>query len=113
MNKEIKFRIWDNVDYMSNPFTLKDLQEGKVQFSDEYIIMQYTGIKDKSDKEIYEDDVVLHAGYLCKVIRGIDKACFSLMSFKDFSIDLEVIAKASSIHIEIVGNIHTDKKTIW
>ncbi|WP_339612100.1 hypothetical protein [uncultured Planktosalinus sp.] len=44
--REIKFRVWDNVDYMSNPFTLQDLQKGKIGFTDECKVMEYTGLKD-------------------------------------------------------------------
>lgn len=58
MNREIKFRVWDNVDYMSSPFTLKDIQDKKIQFTSDYIIMQFTGLTDKNGKDIYEGDIV-------------------------------------------------------
>lgn len=58
MKREIKFRAWDNVDYMSSPFTLKDIQEGKIQFTEEAKIMQFTGLRDKNGKEIYEGDIL-------------------------------------------------------
>ena len=56
-SREIKFRAWDNVDYMSTPFTLYDIQEKKVQFTHDVVIMQYTGLKDAKNRDIYEGDV--------------------------------------------------------
>ena len=60
--REIKFRVWDNVDYMSTPFTLHDLQMRKVMFTQDCILMQFTGLLDKNGKEIYEGDVVITKG---------------------------------------------------
>ncbi len=58
MNREIKFRVWDNVDYMSTPFTLQDIQSGKIQFTGDVKIMQFTGLLDKNGKEIWEGDIL-------------------------------------------------------
>ena len=63
MNREIKFRAWDkerkemfnDIDF-HRPMTLnshiKELQEYG------YILLQYTGLKDKNGKEIYEGDIL-------------------------------------------------------
>lgn len=58
MKKEQKYRVWDNVNYMSSPFTFKDLQENKIQFTDDCEVMQFTGLKDKNGKEIYGGDLL-------------------------------------------------------
>lgn len=58
MNRPIKFRVWDNVDYMSNPFTMQDLQDKKTQFTNDCIVMQFTGLLDNDGAEIFEGDIV-------------------------------------------------------
>lgn len=53
-----KFRAWDNVDYMSSPFTLYDIQDGKVQFTKDAAIMEFVGQKDRNGIEVCEGDVL-------------------------------------------------------
>ena len=57
--REIRFRVWDKVDYMSSPFTLEDLQLRKIQFTSECSAMQFTGLYDKNNQPIYEGDIVI------------------------------------------------------
>lgn len=53
--REIKFRAWNGVE-MSEPF---DLNKGDPDtFPLGLPLMQYTGLKDKNGKEIYENDIV-------------------------------------------------------
>lgn len=54
----IKFRVWDNVDYMSAPFTLRDLMNRNIQFTSEAKVMEYIGAKDKNKKDVCEGDVL-------------------------------------------------------
>lgn len=67
MKREIKFRYWDKRDGWCGAFSVH--QSGIVRFGDTEpiwqtpeeaggVLMQFTGLRDKSGKEIYEGDVV-------------------------------------------------------
>ena len=56
--RKIKFRVWDGVDHMSQPFTLGELQSGLIQFTSDCPVMQFTGLSDSKGIEIYEGDII-------------------------------------------------------
>lgn len=70
MERPIKFRAWDGKSMVDVPvnhsgYRLNELLEG---IADNYELMQYTGLRDKNGKEIYESDLVEHRSYLGELI---------------------------------------------
>ena len=65
--RETRFRVWDNynkcIDYDFSVGEFNTLNIELENMQEAFILMQYSGIKDKQGKEIYEGDVVQIAGY--------------------------------------------------
>ena len=140
MQREIKFRAWDKFHkIMCNHEDINIWDRFmKDDMSNQYApLMQYTGLKDKNGKEIYEGDVAQFNNNkvdLCQVCFGefpvydmeteevTDIACgwYAKVIFTDALSQLEpfcydrVINKQwiGTLDIEVIGNIHENPELL-
>lgn len=116
MSREIKFRGWDktkdNMVYdIQNEFeesiTLGMDSFGYYLKDDDFEIMQYTGLKDRNGKEIYEGDIVKdNFGDIYEVV--FEKYMFNLKGFCNSCFDYPTIAFSEGV-FEVISNIYENK----
>lgn len=129
--REIKFRVWDkignrffNIDYnylvaitncgkigvLVDDFNFEEFKKDELE---NIVISEYTGIKDKNDKEIYEGDIIKDKlGRIYKVFWHGSFAGFcyefkNQLGKKDFK-----LLHLAYFNIEVIGNIYENSELL-
>lgn len=130
MNREIKFRAWDKHNKKMFFWDIKNFDTKHASHYDN--LMQYTGLKDKNGKEIYEGDVVRWGMYENSKEHYHRYASVSLNPDIQFSIIYYVDSKTlhkkktdnyvftfgefaykdTHNHLEVIGNIYENPELI-
>lgn len=134
--RELKFRAWDTIAKqmapLSNKFinlgsgyvfeNVRDGLEGmdELVYSKRFILMQYTGLKDKNGVEIYEGDIIKsESSYPLEVlwyqtawhIRWKDIDCIEQDTLTDDQGDM-TIQDNVLIYMQVIGNIYQHPQLI-
>ena len=114
--KEIKFRVWDKTlnkihcwSAIENHFTFEELLDDNF-----FEAMQYTGLKDKNDIEIYEGDIILVNVFMSKHVTGLvafDRGSFCVTgNFEGWGYDCNTTnfweMSTNGNEYKVIGNIY-------
>ncbi len=139
--REIKFRMFDTEEkeFMSGCRIIES-RINDLNKKGRFIFQQWTGLKDKNDKEIYEGDIIKrefeighvvidpvtlgaegyeieNSGYFIGVVSYRPSEGYVLNKCKKFNDDDEILSKKSGVKIyanyaEIIGNIYTNPELL-
>lgn len=114
--KGLKFRVWDKERecYLDETelagitpdgkyiLYIEDEEISRLEINGNYIVEQYTGLKDKNGKEIYENDIVSVQNKNRKNEYDIGVVEFGKAAFRcPF-----LLGRYHSGQVEVIGNIH-------
>lgn len=126
MSREIKFRAWDNAkkEWTLDIMECVSSRTGNIWMepalkSHKVVIEQYTGLKDKNGKEIYEGDVIqeeidcgdddIDGVYRYKVVWDEETLCWSL--WPNYGAIYKDLWETNALR-EVIGNVHENPELL-
>lgn len=123
MNREIKFRVWDKkgkgmsysddvykfrLEFIDNKLAIEIYysQYSGLKRVKDFKLMQYTGLKDKNGKEIYEGDICRNGDWdenANAYVYRIEEVTYKAPSFEGWNYN------DNAMICEVIGNIYESK----
>jgi len=118
MAREIKFRAWDKTNKEIIPVNQLHWNDKRLTLLKTYELMQYTGLKDKEETEIYEGDIVKDYGsrnygkekVLIREVRFDDCKFIGHIKFKSGSSGASYLCE--DCILKVIGNIYENPELI-
>jgi len=119
--REIKFRAWDKENKKMMKVSSLHLENKEISVKENGTfhlfrmqdLMQYTGLKDKNDKEIYEGDILFFRDENMKYIVVWQDAAFIIKSIEIRKYSEKMCwLDDTEICCEIIGNVYENKNLL-
>lgn len=108
--REIKFRAWDEKGKSMYQITsLHEVNKNGAFTKIDSVLMQYTGLKDKNGKEIYEGDIVEVKERGLQVRIEFHDGCFKGC---DYESKARILPELFIDEAVIIGNIYENKELL-
>jgi len=121
MSRIIEFRAWNK--YNNTMYSMESVEFAcneiwklrTLELNDEFIVMQYTGLKDKNGTKIFEGDILSNGDYVAQVVFGEFDGLMAwhvlINHKKQWALGSGDIL-GHNPYIEVIGNIYENPELI-
>jgi len=111
--KTIKFRFWlGHTKKMTYGHTLENINAIIPEFTEDIVPLQFTGLKDKNDKEIYEGDILGTVTDKPMVVGWSKKYASFVLNRNGWAFSHYFGESCNPEECEIIGNIYENSELI-
>ena len=119
--REIKFKVWDkenkemldleDLHYEFGKMSIRTTMYNSYFDTEDMVLMQYTGLKDITGKEIYEGDIV-KVRTVTTCVTGYVEYDAEYCEYRVIINNNEYVSLWKQLEIEVLGNIYENKNLL-